>query len=285
MRYLILLALLALTCAVGCSTSEEEDTTTPVTPEEQAAADSVAGAWFEALADSMNSALSEDFDLDDLEDMNVDEVRTGLEEAVDLDPDNGLAHLGLCLVYLIEINYNQDLWEMADSLQSWFDRLDIDKGYSTGLTVNPLRDRLLGNQFRILAESPLYYTNFVKSVPPNLTVRNLQNIIQNSVIPQVTLAINHVELAEAAGVEFSFQSEGEVIEIDMGEVFFFDASLRALRAGLRIMTGYNVDIFGPDGTYDWIEDLLDLEDDYDTAEIIPGTAGGDTLVITRYNLA
>ncbi|MFH1843305.1 MAG: hypothetical protein ABIF77_08845 [bacterium] len=285
MRYLVLLGLLALAFAVGCSTTEDEGGTGPATPEEQVAADSVAGAWFEALADSMGSAMGEDFDMDAIEDMDVDEVRTGLEEAVALDPDNGLAHLGLCLVHLIEINYNSDLWEMADSLESWFDQLDVDKGYTTGLSVNPLRNRLLGHQFRILAESPFYYTNIVKTVPPNLTVRNLQNIIQDSVIPQVNLAITEVELAEAAGVEFSFQSEGEVIEIDMGEVFFFDASLRALRAGLRIMTGYNVDIFGPDGTYDWIEDLLDLEDDYDTAEIIPGTAGGDTLVITRYNLA
>lgn len=283
MRYIIPLLLLVLVAAFGCSTSDNDDVTNPPTQEEQAAADSIAGYWFQALSDSMAGYTDDLPDPDEVRELNLDDARTGFEEALDNDPNNASAHLGLALVSLIEVNYNEDLWAMVDSLDTVTkDGVELDR-YSHELAVNPLRDRLLGHQFRILAEAPLIYVQQVKTVPPNLTVHNLQIIIHNAILPKLSEAITHIGHVEAAGdFTLAIEVDGDVIEIDKGEVFFFDAALRALRAGLRIMTAYSVDIFGPDGTYDWIEDLLDAPRDWYESEVVPGPASGDTLKVTHY---
>jgi hypothetical protein len=53
-------------------------------------------------------------------------------------------------------------------------------------------------------------------------------------------------------------ADGPVTEcyvIDLGEILVFSASLHALRSGFEGMIAYDVDFVGPDGTYQWFEDI------------------------------
>jgi hypothetical protein len=63
--------------------------------------------------------------------------------------------------------------------------------------------------------------------------------------------------------------DGEVVEyivIDLGEIYVFDAALHALAASFEMAVAYDVDLYGPDGTYGWVDDLREITDsDYGCA--------------------
>ena len=205
-----------------------------------------------ALADSIRSWDSQNLDVDELRNLDFSDLRNGFEDILNRDPGSGVAHLGLALVDLMEVNAEARLWALVDDLA----RKSLDSTTESFNLANPLRDGVIGHQFRILAEAPLFVATSTATVPENLTIAHLQEIIHEDILPHLDSAIDHLEVIEA-DEDFYYLGtvDGENFEIDLGEIYFFDASLHALRAGLRLMTGYNYDLPGVDGTYNWVEDL------------------------------
>jgi hypothetical protein len=98
-------------------------------------------------------------------------------------------------------------------------------------------------------------------IPSNLTVAELQSILEGKVIPALTSAAGHMAAAEAGGGPiFTLSVEDEVNEIDVGEIYAFHAGLLAARAGLRILTAYDYGLPGADGTYGWVDEIVDLDE-------------------------
>ena len=127
----------------------------------------------------------------------------------------------------------------------------------------PLRDGVVGHQFRILAEAPLSLINQSMSLPDNVTVAEMQRILNEDLMPLLAESISHLAAVEAdQGFSFEGELDSDAFEIDLGEVYFFDASLHCLRAGLRVMLGYNLEPVDGDGTYDWIEEMDDYNEYY-----------------------
>jgi hypothetical protein len=125
----------------------------------------------------------------------------------------------------------------------------------------------------------------IAEFPPNITMTRLQQIIENKVIPALDRSIDRLVAVEAdSGTEITITDSEETYIIDLAEVYLFDAAVHAARAGFRIALGYNYDAVGQDGTYNWISDIreIDENDDYywycSDYEIHSG-AGGDTLAL------
>jgi hypothetical protein len=281
MKYFVLVFALACAGLIGCS-SDDDDVTKP--PVDQAAADSISQHWFAAMTDTMQRLIDETPSSVQIRTMEFHELRNGFQQALLQDSGNGLAHLGLSMVSLLEVNYSPELWAMIDSLVA------LDEGslpIGPYGKLNPLRDGIIGHQFRILAEAPMSFYQQTQSIPSNLTWSNFQNMIHDAILPKLDQAISQVGMVEAdADFEFIGEMDGSVFEIDLGEVYFFDAALRATRGGLRMMTAYQTDLFGPDGTYGWIEHLDPVRmvpPEVDRYEVLPGPTAGDTLRISEYD--
>ncbi|MBN2170996.1 MAG: hypothetical protein JW819_06740 [Candidatus Krumholzibacteriota bacterium] len=266
-RSLIALALLLpLAAFLGCS----EDTTGAGGGVDNP--DSAAAYWFQALGDTvqhMGEAMDAG-DTDYLRDLDFSAIRAGFQEVIATESMHSLAHVGMGLVELLEVNYDPDIWDMIDSILASEGR---DGGPAP--LAHPLRGRLLGREWAILAEAPLTLADASRSLPGNVTIANMQAIIHGGILPKVSQAITHFDLAEI-DPDFShhYVVDGDTCEADRGELYFTGAALRALRGGLRMMIGYDMDLAGADGTYDW----LDADEWEMTWEVLDGPVEtGDTL--------
>jgi hypothetical protein len=274
------LILLSLVLFIQCSDNpvDEKACCGNFDPDET---DSLATVIFEDLGDVL--ADLGDMDADDFRNQRFDEQRSGFGKVIIDDPNNAIAHLGLAIIELLELNYDQDIWEMIDSLDSWFD--NGDGGGGPGPPPPGPVDRhhtLVGRQFTLLVDIPMTMSyQMVADFPPNVTADNIQTIIEDKVIPALDRAIGHITTVEndtdtAIRIGVDFGDGVEYVIIDLGEIYLFDASLRALRAAFGVATAYDVDMFGPDGTYDWLSEVRDLEDEGGmfcaTYEVVP--AGG-----------
>jgi len=258
--------LLVLTVAgLGCGGDDDGGTVPGPTHPEQA--DSIATATMTVMVDSLDIWFA-DMDVTEFRALEFEPFRNGFDAAIAADPTCDLAHLGLALCDIIQLNSDEELWGFIDDI-------------SDQTAARPLRGRILGHQFRILAEAPRALASLPANLPANLTITELQNRIVGDIMPALGSAIGHLEAATNEGSPHSYQGEidGEAFEIDAGELHILRASLLAVRAALGMMTAYNLDVRGPDGTLNWLEPWSDqhnswLQSCYET---------GDNLYVESFN--
>jgi hypothetical protein len=240
-------------------------------------ADSVASYWLQALSDSLD-ALPDDGSRDDYRGIRYTRIRQGMDDAFAISSTSRVAHLGSALLDVIELNYSPELWAFIDSLGNYADE-DPAPGLAAvqGLYLGS-GSPILRNEFALLATAPCELLRWsMRGIPANLTIMRAQELLADPVIPALSSAIDHLGAAEGEEeVNILIQVEDEIHEIDLGEVYFFDAALHAARAGLGILTAYDLDLPGPDGTNGWIEEIRTLADQrnrwYGVTTPIPGTA-------------
>ncbi|MCP4550002.1 MAG: hypothetical protein GY835_26385 [bacterium] len=262
------LILIPLFIFLGCT----EDELVELIPAD--AADSVAAYWFMALSDTLMDIEAACRDLEEPDEyirtLDFSIFRAGFTSVTAVEATHGLANLGHSSLDFIELVYSSDLWDFIDDIKA----IENDDPPRLG---HPLRRGLQGRHLQILAETPLFMVNQVREIPPDLTVPRTQLLVRNTIMPALTAAIGHVDLAlDDTGFSQTFVIGEETHEVDLGEVYCFKAMLLGLRSSMRMMVSYNFDIAGPDGTYDW------LETDHHTSEatVVPGTAEDpDTLDI------
>lgn len=225
--------------------------------------DSIATAWFSNLGDTLE-ALGDRSD-EEIRNTRFNDIRAGFQQALSCDAGNAIASLGLSIIELLELNYDEDLWALVDSIDAWGGGGIVLPPFS--LASEDRHRTLVGRQFELMVEVPAVMAFRMASIPPNITIGNMQQIIEDAVIPRINAAINRISAVERLSnprFEICIDSDGmqECAVIDKGEILVFSASLRALRSAFRCMTAYDVDMFAPDGTYGWIEDFLSLAFSY-----------------------
>jgi hypothetical protein len=259
MRKLITLLMLgAMFAIVGCSSDDE----TAPPANDQTEGNRIATETFNVLGAKLEEVA--DLGPDQLRDYKFTTIRNGFEEALSKDSDNAIAHLGLSLIELLELNYSQDVWNVVDAFDTWL------HGTSYQAERAASRQRtLIGRQFSLLVEAPVAMnTRVMAAFPPELEVNNIQRIIETVILPKLRRAMNHLDVVENHGdMSLKIQVRGgdvpEYIVIDLGEVYVFDASLRALAAGFGMAIAYDMDLYGPDGTYNWVDDMRGFSGDDD----------------------
>jgi hypothetical protein len=248
----------------GCSTEPDSDTNQNLN---LTAADSIAAYWMQALADSLGNLMG-DAEPAYYKSIRYSAIRHGMDQALAAHPACRPAHLGSALLDVIGLNYDPELWSLIDSLLAYTDDeasppvpRAASPSYRKGGIFLRRGSPILGNQFTLLATAPRELLRMAsRPIPSNLSVMRLQKVIDDVVLPALNSAIAHMEKAEAGGGPILLlKVEDEYVEIDLGEVYFFDASLRAARAGFLIMNSYDLDLPGPDGTYHWVDEIRDIE--------------------------
>ena len=178
-------------------------------------------------------------------------IKNIFESAIDKDANNPTAHLGLAILELFSVNYDNDLWNLIND--------------ANGGTFNK---RILNNQLQFLGTAPealLKQTgNTLKKINSSLSIARVQNIVEGSVLPKINNAIDHLDYAVnlADSNVIVLDADGESVEIDPGEIYLFRASLYAVSAGFRFFTLYDVDLFDQDGGYSWLDSLLSSDYEY-----------------------
>jgi hypothetical protein len=182
------------------------------------------------------------------EDYNA--IKSKFEQALDADPDNPMAHLGMCLLEMLSINYDTELWELYHDLGAFTDGR-----------------RIMNNELRFLGESPKIYLRFfgnsLRTAEDAVTFARIQTLIETCILPRLVGAIERLDYAVALAESdaLRFDTGEEEIEIDRGEIYVFRAAMYAVCAGFRMLTVYDMDLTDATGTYDWLDDFVD-EDDY-----------------------
>ncbi len=275
------LMLLALFPLAQCS---DDDSTEPITNNETQG-NQIATRWFQALGDTIVGL--EGRSSDELRNVKFTNIRKGFGDAIGEDSDNSIAHLGLAILEILELNYNSDVWAFLDSLDQYGDA-------PIPPQTNTNRQRtLIGRQFSLLVEIP--FKSVIQraiTFPSNLTIAHAQDIVENTVLPALRRSMGHLTVVEsntnaAVRIQIRYEEILEWVVIDLGEIYLFDASVRALAAAFGVAIAYDVDFFGPDGTYNWIDDGRHLDENYPGGhcsifEIVQG-ATLDTLDLTRMN--
>jgi hypothetical protein len=231
----------------------------PLTQAEMQEADSIAGTWFEALYDTLMSLG--DVSTDDLKNLKFTAMRSGFEEALDIEGGNELGHLGLALIELLEVNYSEDLWAFVDSMESWLDNVNVSIPMPPPPDFSANRHRTaIGNQFQLMVEMPMITVARAVSAPDNISFDNFQTIIEHDIIPKLSNAIGHLNAVERHDTTeirlcSPYEDFTECVRIDMAEIKVFNAGFYALRSAMYSAIAYDMDLFGPDGTYGWVEEL------------------------------
>jgi len=253
MNKLRMLAVLAATLLFAhCSDNPVNESTPPNT----GAADSIASLHFQSLGDSLDRLGGKSVEA--LRNTRFDDLRDGFQSALTRDPGNAIAHLGLSIIEMLELNYDEEIWAIVDSLDAW--------GSAPSAALPRSRhEALIGRQFSLLVEVPVFISmKTANTFPPNVTIQNIQEIIRNKVIPALDRALDHLGIAERrAGtdlrIEINDNGVREFIRIDLGEILIWDAAVHALRTAFGIAISRDVDLYGPDGTYNWIDEMNNLE--------------------------
>jgi hypothetical protein len=247
---------------------------------------STSSALFQALGDTLD-ALG-DKSSDEIRDVRFDDLRNGFSKILTSNPSEPIANLGLAILEILELNYNSDVWAIIDSVDSW------DDGFRNDIALpGPIPNRhrtLIGRQFSLLVDVPMWMSvKRVADFPPNVTLDNIQNIVRDTVMPALGRSISHLAVTESnvtTSVRLEISDDGvvEYIVIDLGEIFLFDAAVHALSAAFGMMIAYDADLFGPDGTYDWIDDarrLDDLDSYCSEFSLVPNPPGPNDLYLLR----
>lgn len=255
------LVLLVFSLLFGCDDNPVDDGNS--NPPDPTKADQLATVGFQALGDTLETL--ENRDSHDLRGVRFDNIRDQLEEALTFESDNGIAHLGLAIVEILELNYSDEIWEVVDSLDAWRDSGGGIEWEAFSMTPRDPHRMLIGRQFELMTTLPIMTSmRMATTFPSNLSVARVQEIITSTIRPALTRSISHLDIVEGetdTEIRIHIDDNGveEDIVIDLGEILVFGAGVHALRAGFSAATAYDVDMWGPDGTYDWLDEVSDLQ--------------------------
>jgi len=231
-------------CGDGSSTSPESN--------EVSLANQLAAEGIEMLNDDLKD-LSEDENIeinesdDIMHETRFNEIEDKFTQALAADADNPMASVGMGILEIVRLNYDDAFWSLVDDF--------IELGDQRGTHPSLMR-----SQFELLSKSPfiaLKCSNVYRD--DDISILRIQNIIDDSVIPRLNSSILHLNnaIALADSNVFFIDTGEELVEIDCGEIYAFRASVYLLRAAFRIINAYNWDMEGEDGSYNWIDEAFE----------------------------
>jgi len=275
-RTLILAAVFSF-LIIGCSNNSDpsaSDLKKPTDPAKIEAAEKKADETWNDL-NKMVQKLEEPKNVDSGDDLfskyDYEKIKKGFEDSLKEDETNPTARLGTALAELVSINYDDDLWQIIN-----------DSKVIDGVATSNSRS----NQFAMLSKSFTTYPNYISKITnsssniskrssngkdfSNISFAKLQNYIEDKVMDKIKNATFNLDAAimyveDNGFIEITVSDEeDDTVRIDKGELLVFRASVNALSASMQVFTLYDVDLFGTDGTYKWLDDLKETNHQYTT---------------------
>ncbi len=187
--------------------------------------------------------------LSDISDGNVMDAdfstaNKAYKKAIEVNPNNTEAQFGAAVTELALANQIEEANTFYDSLvgEGLFKTRSVPMGISA---------RKIQEAGEILVSMA---TVDKKELPK---ISELQKAVKDSILPKITYALNRLSIIEN-DPDFKFtitpkmlnNKIGDALELDLGEIYMMDASLRLVRGVLLTLIAYNVDI-DDNGSYDW----------------------------------
>lgn len=247
--FCLLTALMAL-FLFSCLDSSTKPETPPVTTD-VAAANAMAREGMNLLNQTIIDLGNTEPDINDSEDLmqqaTFNNIKSKFDGALGLDANNPMANLGLAILAVVDINYDNELWSMLTDA-GFFENGD---------------KRILNNQFQFLATVPYGMMKQVTEAKDNsMSLLRVQNFIKNSILPRIDTAISRLDKAVAMADSTVLMIEvddEEMVEVDCGEIYAFRAASKAVQAGFNMMLTYDWDMKDADGDYSWMDDYMNVD--------------------------
>ena len=206
--------------------------------------------------EEMERVLSDIYDADeiDLDRIDFSEADRLYREAIAADPRNTEAQFGAALTHLLVLAINEDMRALQDSLNAY-------TGDDEGSGKMAIVAMDLAATAEIAAKSPLLVAKMTQdAIEDPLKVSDIQKTIEEEILPAIDYALERLQIVEG-DPDFTFEltpemqgdEEEEPREIDLGEVYMIDASLRLLKAVFLVVTAYDFD-FDDNGSYAFLDD-------------------------------
>ncbi len=250
----------------------------------------------------------------DIFNADFESLRRSFGAAVNSKPNHGKANIGFIVSSVCALNTSSDLKKIVDSLDAYFTAYDeyyYDDNYYYDYEVTTpnsprakttarsqslsrktrasTKRNTLSNTFDkfgvegigrvLLAETPkiLMTQTQPPSFPRFLNFSFVQKIVENDVMPRLNDIVSACKRLEQSDLSIELTAFEETVEIDVGDIYLFEAGIRLIRAGLGYFTTYNMDIHAPDGSNSmkWLDDLVNGESYSDRYNIY--RLNGDTL--------
>jgi hypothetical protein len=246
-----------------------KDDNSPTKPNNMSHANQLAREGFTMLNDEILNMSEEDMpeinEADDLMQASVfNQIEAKFTEALEADIDNPMASVGMGILEIMRINYDDSLWSLFD------DFIELDSQPDKHAS-------LFNSQFELLAHAPLAAMKGLNAAKTgDISLYRMQQLIDSSVIPRLNSSLNHLNYAVAlADSNYIMIDTGEeFVEIDCGEIYAFRASVKMIKAAFLMINAYDLDMIGMDGSYNWIDNMFEdhdapypqyWEDNYPTA--------------------
>ena len=209
-----------------------------------------------AAKEEMERVLSDIYDVDevDLDQIDFSEAERLYQEAIAADPRNTEAQFGAALTHLLVLAANEDVRALQDSINAYTGD-DEGSGKLAIVAVD------LAATAEIAAKSPLLVAKMTQeAIEDPLKVSDIQRTIEEEILPAIDFSLERLRIVEG-DPDFTFEltpemqgdEEEEPREIDLGEVYMIDASLRLTKAVFLVATAYNFD-FDDNGSYAFLDD-------------------------------
>ncbi len=198
-------------------------------------------------------------------------IKAKFTQALESDSDNPMANVGLAILDIVDLNYDNELWSLYEDVDSLSAG---DKGF-------------LNNQFGFLANSPtVLFKSFQMSRSNPLSIMRFQNFVKNSVIPRLDNAkqrlTNAINLAESDSILVNTGEENLVI--NAGEIYAFKAEVELFTAAFQMMTAYDWDMIDQQHSYQWITDMQNIiGQEYDSNDAFAYDISNDVLTIKYWD--
>jgi len=267
--WMIGILLIVLFSFTACKSDDDNDN-----PTDTGHANVLARQGMEQLNDVVLDLQETEPDINDENDLMLEstfnDIKAKFDEALTYDTNNPMANLGLAILSIVSINYDDELWSLYNDMDA----------------LNHSNKRILNNQFQFLAQAPLLtLTQMEKGKTNPVSMMRMQNYVKNNILPKLDTAVSRlshaVEMADSTTIQID--TGEELMEVDCGEIYAFRASVYALQAAFNMMVAYDMDLVGMDNTYQWIEDFVNLDaPNVNTDEITGYHVEGSTLVLDRW---
>ncbi len=294
MKYLLLILLSITLSTTGCilEDSSPEATDGPgtltqtapidtsnwsdVTPEQTANADSlVALATISGIA-SIDDMFDNPDNWDEFKNRAPNQALKLYDEALAVAPGHRQALFGKTITSMLVLSQNTKINKFIDDMEVTIDKYDDESE-----PIQPIvEDITLKTNSSNSYKSAAHIMNLNPEKAPNLllktsaqlsntddvTVQDLQDVIMSAVLPELNEAISRLEIVLATeDFEFEFTirpgtNDEKLVQIDAGEVGPLLAGLRIFRSYLIVIVAHDLDVT-LDGSYDWVNELDEMDDD------------------------
>ncbi len=234
-------------------------------------------------------------------------LRAGFGAAVNKSPSHVKANAGFIVSSIMSINSSAGLHKIVDSLDRYLNdiaayyneeplllkkssgSLAKSSSFSSGLLSRTLKNKgiLFAGQ-ALVAETPkvLLAQTAKPSFPRFLTLSYVQNAIESDLIPKFNEVIAATQrLRNLSAMNLGVTVDGEVTELDVGDIMMLEGAVRTARAGFSMLLIYDADIYAPDGSKDmrWIDSVTsEVNYEYGISRTLSFSLKNDTLYRTYY---